>query len=841
MIGFYRALLRLYPASFRAEYGDELCAAFTERLRATSRARAILGAIADVLPNALAAHFDIVRQDLRYGARTFRRAPGFAFTVILIVALGIGANTAAFSLADFVLLRPLPFPEPDQLVKIWNNDDGVSQVEASPPNYRDWKAMATRSFSGMGAYAQGAFNLVGLGTPRRVQAALVTPELMPLIGVTPLLGSVIAPANKDAGLTAVLSHDLWRTQFAADPGVVGRVVRLDGTPYTIIGVMPANFRFPNRSVEVWAPLILEAEDAADRTNAYFNVIGRLEPGATLEGARAELSTIASRLERQYPDTNKDMRIFLHRLRDEVGQRSRLLVIALCGASLCILLLACANLASLLLARGSNRGRELAIRTALGAGRERLVRQLVTETILLSIIGGSVGVFIAWAGLPLLAQLVPTTLPIQEVPTIDLRVLAFAAVLMVLTGLGFGAFPALRTQRVGARQRLRSALVILEVTGSVVLLISSGLLMRAIWRIQAVETGFRTEEVMTMRTALPLPKYAVVAARDAFYGRVLEQVRAIPGVKSAAYTTGLPMVRTGGIWSVEIAGDDNEDNRASLRFISPGYFATMSIPMRRGRDISVTDTQRRRPYAAVVSESLVQRHWPNQDPIGRVFKFAQEERMVVGVVGDVRVRGRERQSEPQVYVSSSQIADNSIIGYIPHDLAIRSALPPEQLLPAVRRIIASADPEQPISSVRPLAEIVADDTAPRRVQIRVLAILSAIALLIAGVGVHGLLSFAVAQRTKELGVRRALGAQDGGIVTMILRDGVRLAAIGTAIGVGVAILVGRGMSALLFGVPPTDVRTIAAAAALCMLTALIGCLRPALRAVSIDPMIALREN
>jgi putative ABC transport system permease protein len=841
VIGFYRALLRLYPASFRAEYGDELCAAFTERLRATSRARAILGAIADVLPNALAAHFDIVRQDLRYGARTFRRAPGFAFTVILIVALGIGANTAAFSLADFVLLRPLPFPEPDQLVKIWNNDDGVSQVEASPPNYRDWKAMATRSFSGMGAYAQGAFNLVGLGTPRRVQAALVTPELMPLIGVTPLLGSVIAPANKDAGLTAVLSHDLWRTQFAADPGVVGRVVRLDGTPYTIIGVMPANFRFPNRSVEVWAPLILEAEDAADRTNAYFNVIGRLEPGATLEGARAELSTIASRLERQYPDTNKDMRIFLHRLRDEVGQRSRLLVIALCGASLCILLLACANLASLLLARGSNRGRELAIRTALGAGRERLVRQLVTETILLSIIGGSVGVFIAWAGLPLLAQLVPTTLPIQEVPTIDLRVLAFAAVLMVLTGLGFGAFPALRTQRVGARQRLRSALVILEVTGSVVLLISSGLLMRAIWRIQAVETGFRTEEVMTMRTALPLPKYAVVAARDAFYGRVLEQVRAIPGVKSAAYTTGLPMVRTGGIWSVEIAGDDNEDNRASLRFISPGYFATMSIPMRRGRDISVTDTQRRRPYAAVVSESLVQRHWPNQDPIGRVFKFAQEERMVVGVVGDVRVRGRERQSEPQVYVSSSQIADNSIIGYIPHDLAIRSALPPEQLLPAVRRIIASADPEQPISSVRPLAEIVADDTAPRRVQIRVLAILSAIALLIAGVGVHGLLSFAVAQRTKELGVRRALGAQDGGIVTMILRDGVRLAAIGTAIGVGVAILVGRGMSALLFGVPPTDVRTIAAAAALCMLTALIGCLRPALRAVSIDPMIALREN
>ena len=841
MIGFYRALLRLYPASFRAEYGDELCAAFAERLRDTSRPRAIAGAIADVLPNALAAHFDIVRQDLRYGARSLRRAPGFAFTAILIVALGIGANTAAFSLADFVLLRPLPFPEPDRLVKIWNNDDGVSQVEVSPPNYRDWKSMATRSFSGMAAYAQGAMNLVGLGTPRRVQTALVTPELMPLMGVTPLLGSVISPANKDAGMTAVLSHDLWRTQFAADPTIVGRVVRLDGTPYTIIGVMPANFRFPNRGVELWAPLILAQDDNNDRTNAYFDVVGRLKPGATVEGARAELATIASRLERQYPDTNKNLRIFLHPLRDQLGQRSRLLVIALCGAALCILLLACANLASLLLARGANRGRELAIRTALGAGRERLIRQLVTETIFLSILGGSAGVFIAWAGLPLLAQLVPTSLPIQEVPTIDLRVLGFAAVLMILTGLGFGAFPALRTHVVGARQRLRGALVLLEVTGSVVLLISSGLLMRAIWRIQAVEAGFRTEGVMTMHTALPLPKYGAVAAREAFYGRVLEQVRAIPGVKSAAYTTGLPMVRTGGIWSVEIPGDENEDNGASLRFISPGYFATMGIPLRRGRDIADTDTNKSRPYAAVVSESLAERHWPNQDPIGRRFKFAQEERMVVGVVGDVHVRGRERQSEPQVYVASGQIADNSIIGYIPHDLAIRSTLTSEQLLPSVRRIISSADPEQPISSVRPLSEIVADDTAPRRVQLRVLAILSAIALLIAGVGVHGLLSFSVAQRTKELGVRRALGAQDGGIVTMILREGFRLAVLGAVLGIVLAIFVGRGMSALLFGVSPTDVRTFAAAASLCLLTALIGCLRPALRAVSIDPMTALREN
>lgn len=840
MIAFYRLLLRLYPASFRAEYGDELCALFAENLKRTSGAKAIAGAIADTIPNAFAAHVDILRQDLRYAARTLRHSKGFAFTAILIVALGIGANTAAFSLADFVLLRPLPFPDSDSLVKIWNAKDERSSNEVSPPNYRDWKAMATRSFSGMAAYAGGAANLVGVGQPRRVELALVTPELMPLIGTTPLIGSVISPANKDAGAIAVLGYDLWHSQFNADPRVVGRVIRLDGTPHTIVGVMPASFRFPNRNIELWTPLVLSAQDDADRSNTYFNVIGRLRPGATLESARAEVAPIAAQLARQYPDTNEDSRIFLHRLRDEIGQRSRLLVIALCGASLCILLLACANLASLLLARGASRARELAIRTALGAGRERLVRQLVTETILLSIVGGSLGVFMAWAGLPLLAQLVPTSLPLREVPAIDLRVLGFAAVAIGLTGLGFGVVPALRQQVIGRRQRLRSALVMLEVTGSVVLLISSGLLMRAIWRIQSVEAGFRTEGVMTMRTALPLPKYATVAARRAFYQRVLEEVRAIPGVTNAAYTTGLPMVRTGGIRSVELPGVEKGSSTGSLRYVSSGYFATMGIPLRRGRDVSENDT-RERPYVAVVSESLVRRHWPDQDPLGRKFKFGEAERTIVGVVGDVRVRGLERTSEPQVYIPYGQVDDNAFVGYIPHDLAIHSTLPPERYMPAVRRIVAAADPEQPISSVKPLGEILEGDTAPRRVQIRVLAILSAIALLIAGVGVHGLLSFAVSQRTKELGVRRALGAQSGRILAMIFSEGFRLAAFGALAGIVLAVYVGRAMQALLFGVPPTDLQTIAAATVLCLLTALTGCLRPALRAARVDPMIALRES
>lgn len=840
MIGFYRALLRLYPASFRAEYGDELCAAFADTAGNASPARAAGAAIADVIPNAIATHIDILRQDLRYAGRTLKHGLGFALTAIVIVALGIGANTAAFSLADFVLLRPLPFPDSDRLVRIWSGDR-QSQSEISPPNYRDMKAMATKSFAGMAAYANGAANLVGVGAPRRVTLAHVTPEVLPLVGVAPLLGSVITPANSPEGAaTAVLGHDLWRTQFEADPNVVGRAVRLDGKPHTIIGVMPAAFRFPNRGVELWKPLVMDRGDSEDRTNSYLEVVGRLKPGATVEGARAELAAIATRLEQQYPEENREQTIWLVGLRDQIGQRSRLLVIALCGASLCILLLACANLASLLLARGANRSRELAIRTALGAGRERLVRQLMTETIVLAIIGGGIGVLLAWAGLPLLARLVPTTLPIQDVPTIDLRVLAFAALVILLTGVGFGIVPALRTQAIGGRQRMRGALVVAEVVGSVVLLITSGLLMRAIWRIQAIEPGFRDAGVMTMRTALPLPKYATVASRVSFYGRVLDEVRAIPGVTSAAYTTGLPMVRTGGIRNVEIDGEPRSDSTASLRFISPDYFSTLGIPFRSGRDLAATDTKDR-PFVTVVSEGLVRRHWPNQDPIGRRFKFAGSERTIVGVVGDVRVRGRERTSEPQVYIPLGQVDDNAIIGYIPHDLVIRATLPPEQWLQNVRRIVAAVDPEQPISNVRPLAEIVADDTAPRRVQLRVLMILSAIALLIAGVGIHGLLSFAVSQRTKELGIRRALGAQASGVVAMVLREGFRLATIGAAIGIGVAVLVGRGMSALLFGVAPTDAQTILTAAALCLLTALLGCLRPALRAARVDPMIALREG
>ena len=851
---FYHALLWLYPTSFRTEYGEDLCTAFAERMRERSGLTRFFAALVDVVPNAIAVHLDILGQDLRFTARALRRAPGFAFTAILVVALGVGANTAAFSLADFVLLRPLPFAEPDRLVRLWLTTPGYTS-EFSPANFRDWGSMA-KSFTGMGAYFNNAANLTGGHEPRRIATARVTPELMPLMGVPAVLGRVIATEARDPGAVAVISHGLWRSHFGGDRNVVGRTLRLDGTPYSVIGVMPPTYRFPSREVDVWTPLRFTGDDFQDRNDNYLDVVARLRPGITLQQARAEIDRIAALLQRQYPEENRDVGGTAQLLKAQVAQSSRLLVLSLCGAALCILLLACANLASLLLARGLNRTRELAVRTALGAGRERLVRQLITESLGLSLIGGAIGVGIAAAGAPLLARLVPSSLPIGSVPSIDVRVLAFATVLIVLTGLAAGVAPALRGGKTGPlealrndaragggrRQRMRSILVMIEVTASIVLLVSSGLLMRAIWRIHSVEPGFRAEGVMTLRTALPFPKYQTTASRERFYTRVLQETRALPGVQSAGYISGLPMVMRGGIWPVAVKGANTQreaSNSASLRFATPGLMASLGIRLHRGRDISDSDTHER-PFVAVVSESFARREWPGQDPIGKTFGFALSDRTVVGVVDDVRVRGLERTSEPQVYLPSGQVDDESLTGYVPKDLVIRSSMPAERLVPAVRRIIASADPEQPISDIKPLSEILADDTAPRRVQLRLLMILSTLALLIAGIGIHGLLSFAVAQRTQELGVRKALGAQSGTLVAMVMKEGLALALVGALAGVAIAILVGRAMSALLFGLSPADPQTILAAVGLGLLTALAGCLRPALRAARIDPMTALRD-
>jgi predicted permease len=858
---FYNALLRLYPASFRAEYREELCYAFAERTRTIAgpltAVKILLAALADVIPNAVLVHGDLLRQDLVYAARSLRRTPGFALTAVLVVALGVGANTAVFSLADFVLVRPLPYFEADRLVKLWQGEAGAGMNEVSPANYRDWKAMTTSSFSGVGAYWRRAANLVGTAEPRRLETVRATPEVLPLLGVPPLLGRVFTKEEAGAGQRIVLSYPLWKSQFGGDPGVIGRAVRLDGVPHTVIGVMPASFQFPSRSVEAWTSLVLHEEDFKDRTDTYLEVLARLRPGVSAEQARREMAVVSARLEQQYPKENKDVGAVVLGLRDELSERARLLVLALCGATLCILLLACANLASLFLARGAHRARELAVRSALGAGRERLVRQLITESLGIAFIGGIVGVAAAVAGEPLLARLVPSTLPIAEHASLDLRVLALAAAFVLFTGFAFGIAPALRagrssaldalrggTRTLGGRtQRLRAALVIVEVAASVVLLITSGLLIRAVWRIQTTDPGFVAEDVLTLQTALPLPKYDATARRAQFYDQVLQEVRALPGVRNAAYVTGLPMEMRGGIWPVALPGEEalrNASSNVSLRYVTPSFFATLGIPLRRGRDVAETD-RRGQPFVAVVSESFARRHWPGQDPLGKRFNVAVAERTVVGVVGDVRVRGLERASEPQVYLPYQQVDDGSIISYTPKDLVVRTAGSTDPLLPRIRKIIQTADPEQPVSNVRMMSEIVAEETAPRMTQLWLLGALSVIALLIAGLGIHGLLTFTVSKRSQELGVRRALGAQAGGIIQLVLREGLVLALIGIAIGVAVAYAAAKGMSALLLGVRPEDPLTITFASALCLATAMAGCLRPAIRAARVDPLTALRAE
>ena len=868
----YHALLRLYPASFRASYGAEMSAIFARRRRDAAGfgvAALWAGTLLDTLRNAAAVHGDLLRQDLLYTVRTWRRAPGFTVAAVLVAALGIGATTAAFTLADHVLFRPLPFADPDRLVYLWQQESfhGGGTFELSPPNYRDWQE-ASRSFAGLGASWTISANLSGAGDPARLDGAAVTAEVLPLLGVQPALGRLFSAADDRHGAprTLVLSERLWRARFAADPRVLGRKVLLDDVPYVVIGIMPRGFGFPSRAVDFWRPLQLGPEDFEDRTNNYLVGLARLAPGVGVEQARTELRGIAARLERAYPEENRHVTAAVLRLRETVSVQSRLLLVGLLGAALCVLLIACTNLANLLLARGLERRRELALRTAIGAGHERLVRQMLTESLLLAAVGGVLGTLLAVGAAPLVARLVPTSLPIAEAPGVDLRMLAASALFTLATGLGFGLLPALRggrqvdaeSLRDGARagsgrhaERLRSALVVAEVAACVVLLIAAGLLLRALWRVQDIDPGFRAERVLTLRTALPMPRYEATERRHRYYARVLADVRALPGVESAAFITALPMVWRGGIWDVTIAGkppEVPEDARqASLRYVTPDFFETTGIPLLRGRDVSEQDTEGRLPVA-VVSDSFARLYWPGENPLGRQFDFALQERTIVGVVGDVRVRGlerdgsgRERPSEPQVYLPHRQVPDGNIIGYVPKDLVVRASAAPGTLIPAIREIIARVDPQQPVSDVRLLADIVEAETAPRRTQVRVLGGFALIAFVLAAVGIHGLLAFTVSSRAREIGVRMALGARPGDVLGMVLGRSALLALAGVALGVPLAFAAGRTLQALLAGVSPGDTTTLAAAVLLVIAMTLAGSLLPALRAVRVDPNTAMRAE
>ena len=640
----YRTLLLLLPASFRAEYGSEMRAVYARRRRDARSPLEVallwIDATIDLITCALRVHLDIFRQDLGFLGRSLGRAPAFALAVVAVAALGVGVTTAAFSIVDHVLIRPLPFPQAHRLVQLWQNQTGrgYTRVELSPANYRDWKRLST-SFEGMAALRLSSTNLVGEGDPERLESAAVTADLLPLLGTKPLQGRVFAPEDdrEGAGCTVLLSYGLWQGRFGGDRNAIGRKVVLDDGPCEVIGVMPAGFHFPRREVRLWTAMRFAESDFEDRGDLYLHSVARLRPGVTLEQAKAEMQLVAAQLEQEFPKDNAQTSATVVSLRDQVNRQSRALLLALFGAALGVLLIACTNLASLFLARALQRRKEISVRAALGAGRERLVRQLLTESLVLATLGGILGVFLATLAIPLVVRLVPNALPIAETPLLDLRVLAFAGLMTFVTAVGFGLAPALRTLRdadasglregsragfSGGSDRLRSGLVVAEVTVCVVLLISSGLLIRALGRLQSVDPGFDPAGVVTLRTSLPYPKYAGSARRAQFYSSVLEEVKALPQVTGAAYTSGLPMVMTGGIWSIQAEGQPvapGDEATASLRYVTPGYFATLGIRLLEGRDVAEADTGAAL-QAAVVSESFAERYWPGQDPLGRRFHF-----------------------------------------------------------------------------------------------------------------------------------------------------------------------------------------------------------------------------
>jgi predicted permease len=858
----YQLLLHLYPSSYRAEYGEEMRAVFAMELRRSSGLRAKCGlwlsTFAEVFLNAAALHWEITKRDLRYAVRSLFLSPGFAITAILLIVIGVGANAAIFTLADFVLVRPLPFPEPQQLVKVWEKHQGYSLMELSPANYRDLNA-ATTSFASFAAYDKRSLNLIGQGEPQRIEATQVTANLFPTLQRPAWIGHYFSADDDKPGApgTVVLSYPLWQTEFGGDASVLGKSVFLDNAPFTVIGVMPSDFHFPTPETQLWTTHRFEEDDYKDRNDNFIIGIGRLKPGVSLTQVRAEMTLIGARLEHQYPKENENVDVSIISLRDELSAQPRLLLTVLCAAALCVLVISCANLANLLLARSLARKKELAVRVSVGAHPRQILRQLFSESLLLGLAGAVGAVALAAAALPLLSRLVPNGLPIEQVPPVDFRLLLFAASLTALTVVTFGLAPAfyvcrnagfdglrdgVRTGGTGSH-RARSVLVIAEVIVSVVLLVSSGLLVRALWRVQATDTGFKTKNILTLSTVLPFPKYEKTAVRENFYAQVLSGIRRLPGVIDTAYIGGLPMTRRGGIWPVSIAGrvvNRVEGDVASLRFVTPEFFSTLGIPIQSGRGISETDTADR-PYVAVVSDSFARRYWPNQQAIGHHFDFGFQDRAIIGIVGDIRVRGLERSSEPQVYLSYKQVPDGDLPNYAPSDLVVHALQPPEQLLPAIRQIIQTADTQQPISSVRTIDEIVAGETESRTVQMRVLITFTAIAIFLAGLGIYGLLSFAVAMRRQEFGIRIALGAQQHDILGIVFRNAAALVLTGLVPGLALAYVAAKLLENLLAGVKPADVVTFSSAAALCLLTALFGALMPALRAVRTDPAAVMRAE
>ena len=805
--------------------------------------------------------------DFRYAVRLLRRTPVFTIAAIGTLALGIGANTTIFSLVRDVLLRPLPYQNPDQIVMVWEDRTaaGFPRNPTAPGNYRDWRVM-NRSFTDMAATGFAFANITGDGAPELVLGRRVTANFFSVLGVQPVLGRPFTAADEATGQrVVVISYALWQRRYNGDRGIIGRAISMSGqnaaasasdVKYEVVGVAPAPFVFLSRDIDYWIPMQFSPEEAANRGNHFMDVVARLKPGVSIEAADSDIEAIASRLSEQYPDTNRDFgAASVVPIREQVLGDTRVQVIALMSAAAAIVLIACANLASLLLARASMRRGEYAVRLSLGAARGRLARQVLVEALCLSTAGGALGLAIPVLTTTFVERIVPIGLQSFSVSLVDWRLLTFAAALSIATGLLFSVGPAFQSAHAstadvlqqhargiaGRRSRtFRDGLVVLQVAATLVLLVAAGLMLRTLANLNAVERGFDADNLLTMQVPL-MPKYADPSRRLAFYEPILDGVRALPGVRGAAFGSALPFQSTGFTSAFSVDGRQRlpeDDPDALIRIGTAQYLQTLGVTVIEGRLLDARDGVDA-PLAVVVNETMVRRFMPGQSALGRQVRFDSTQRLftVVGVVKDVLERGYGLESKQAIYVTAAQGPR-----YFPAtNLMVRVDSDPLDYAQGVQRIIRAVDPDQPIRLIRPMTEVIALSVGDRRQQTMLLVVFGALALVIASLGLYGLLAQTVSARGREIGIRMALGATSRNVMQMVMSRGIVLTGAGVGGGAALAWSITRAMETLLYGVGAADPLTFALVAGLLAAVSAVACAIPAVRAARVDPMLVLRDQ
>jgi putative ABC transport system permease protein len=797
---------------------------------------------------------DTVR-DIRHAVRQLAQSPGFTLVAVLTLALGIGATSAMFSVVNGVLLRPLPYAQPDRLVRVHEVVPQYGRFSVAPATFLDWREQNT-VFSGLGAYSGDSVTLATSEGPERIESAMVTADVLEVLGVKPFLGRLFRADEDvpDTSMVVVLSYGAWQRRFGGDPGVVGRQVTINGAPATVIGVMPSGFYFPSRQVELWRPLGLDRADAS-RGGHFLGAIARLKPGIEEARARAEIAGISERLAREYPDASANESAEVVALHEQVTGRIRPALLTLLAAVLVVVLIACANVANLLLVRASVRAKELAIRAALGARRGRLLVQLLTESLVLAAAGGGLGLLLACWVIGPLQRLSAGAIPRVEDVAIDWRVLAFSAAVSLATGVFFGLVPAWQASRAdlqqvlreggrssasGGGRWLRSGLLVCEVGLSLVLLVGAALLLRSFYRLTSVDPGFQPDRALAFRVALPNVTYPEDHDRTAFYDRLLTRLEQMPGIRSAGMVQTLPL-RGGYVLSFAIRGRaparPGEEPSANYRSVSPHFFASLGVNLQRGRVFTGNDRSGS-PLVAVVDQAFASRYFPNEDPIGQGIDIGNGTDgfyEIVGVVGNVRYEDLEAAPDPTMYVPFAQNPFSTMW------LVARTDGDPALLAGAARDAVRELDPALPAFSMAPLSSIVSEAVAQRRFSMLLLGLFALTALFLAAVGLYGVVAYGVSQRTQEIGLRMAMGADRTDVLRLIVGGGMRLAVVGVAAGLAVALLVARVIASMLYELTPFDPVSYAATAVVLLAVAALACFVPARRAMQVDPIVALRQE